>query len=56
VYPDILHSYFSLAGISMMGLNAEELEKVDPALGMTVRASPNPKVGVIDVEEWLKSS
>lgn len=53
-YADVLHSYFSLAGLSMMGLDSQDLLPIDPSLGMTIRASHNPQVCIADASLWLQ--
>lgn len=35
-YPDLMHSYLSLCGLSLMGF--EGLNPIDPTLGVTLRA------------------
>jgi geranylgeranyl transferase type-1 subunit beta len=53
IHPDILHTYFALCGLSLMG--SPGLQRLDCALGMTQRASSGFGKEMKTAREWLAS-
>ena len=50
-FPDIMHSYFGLAGVSLMG--EESLQRIYPLWGLTTRAAAKSYSPPKTLEEWL---
>jgi len=46
-FPDVLHSYFGLAGLSLIGLDG--LAPIDPSMAITQRAAENRMLEVFYV-------
>ena len=49
-HPDILHSYFALCGLSIIGEEKEKISSLSCAFGMTTRAAK----GLLTATEWMK--